>query len=155
MREAIRTFVAGLLAGAIFVVLFVALPVVFAVAHTLTYTTGQDTAIQTVVIPIYNRKHCADFGLPAACTSAQLVTRGCVAKVVQTLTVDSCTIFTSNLAGQDLYLLEAANRAIINDYDKRAQFGAADFHAGFAAANQTNKDAACVAAGQPAGCPGP
>lgn len=93
--------------------LFIVLIVTVAYANNLTlvYSAGQDTQIQTKAIPYYNAKHCRSRGLAASCTSAQLVTAGCVVKVSRSFTVDSCTIFTADATGEAALAQELANNS--------------------------------------------
>ena len=85
---------------------------------TLTYTAAQSTQIQNRLIPKYNAEHCAQFALPSTCTSSDLTTAGCVARTVRTLVLDSCTIFTSNAAGEQAFLQETANNGLIYVFNR-------------------------------------
>ena len=143
---------------------------VYAVVHSLNYTTAQDTIITTKVIPAYNRQHCATWGRASGCSSANLVTGGCVVKTVcqaiglpagtacttlSTINVESCVIYTADATGEDAMLQEIANQHLVSVYQGGQAFAAVDFRTGFKAANQTNQDNACTAVGQSAGCDGP
>lgn len=143
---------------------------VWAVNHILAFTAAQDTIIVAKVIPAYNRQHCSLWGRASGCTSANLVTGGCVVKNVcqaiglpagtpctnlSTLNVESCVIYTADATGEDLMLQELANKDLVSTYMGGQSFAGSDFRSGFRAASQANQDAACVAAGLAAGCDGP
>ncbi len=144
---------------------------VYAVAHTVNFTAGQDTLIQTRLIPAYNRAHCIQFNQAIGCSSANLVTGGCQVKSLCTalglppagaacttltgLNVESCVIYTANTAGEDLLLQELLNQSFAKIYlDSRNQ-ARTDFATSFAAASGANQNTACTAIGQPSGCDGP
>lgn len=99
----------------------------FAVAHTVNFTAAQDTQTQTKLVPLYNREHCRQYSQAPGCSSANLVSGGCVVRTVKTLTIESCTIFTADGAGEDLLLQEILNqkavevnaRLVSNDAVKR------------------------------------
>lgn len=145
-------------------------PKVYAVVHSLNYTAAQDTIIQNQVITAYNRAHCQVWGKASGCSSANLVSGGCVVKnacqaiglpagtactTLSTLNVESCVIYTVDTTGEDAMLQETANQKLVAIYDAGRSYGSVDFKAGFTAASQGNKDTACTAAGQATGCPGP
>jgi len=145
-------------------------PVVFAVAHTVNFTAAQDTAIENKLIPAYNRMHCARYGRPTGCTSANLVASGCVVvnactalglpagtacTTMSTLNVESCVIYTADATGEDAMLQELLNQKLVDTYNAARSQAGSDFKAGFAAASGANQSAACVAAGQATTCDGP
>jgi hypothetical protein len=68
-------------------------------------TAGQDTYIQTSILPIANKDLCAKYGLGSSCTAGQLTTAGCVAIAASAITKRSlayqnCTPFTLDATGQ-------------------------------------------------------
>lgn len=121
---------------------------------TVTFTAAQSTAIQNRLIPNYNANHCAQFGLGSSCTSANLVTAGCVVKtfgpVAVAITIDSCTIFTSNAAGEQSFHQERLNQSLVDSFNQRTSTDESARNTAYAGANQTSKDAVCVALGLPA-----
>jgi hypothetical protein len=126
---------------------------------TLVYTTAQSLAIRNRLIPKYNRDHCAQFALPPACTSAELVTAGCAVVTIRTLVLDSCTIFPSNAAGEEAFLQEIANKGamqVFNDLirQENLQFNSAACIEWRAMTTQQRQDR-CTALGQPTDCEGP
>lgn len=148
----------------------VGLGVVYAVVHSLNYTAAQDTIITTKVVPAYNRQHCANYGKPSGCSSANLVTGGCVVKNVcqalglpastactnlSTLNVESCVIYTLDNTGEDAMLQETANQDLVRIYQSGQAYSSIDFRTGFKAASQGNQDSACTAVGLSASCDGP
>jgi hypothetical protein len=97
---------------------------------TQTTTGAQDTYVQTVLVPLANTAKCARFGLAANCTSANLVSAGCVAVAFSTIARDSliyrdCTIFTQDSAGANalasevlaLRLVDIVTQELANDID--------------------------------------
>lgn len=120
---------------------------------TITYTTAQDTVIQTRIIPFVNTGKCAGFGLPASCTSAQLVTRGCVVVAFPAKNVNACTIYTLDAAGEQALLQDDSNRIVV---DRFLQLGNSDnsvFLTGCSTWTAAQKQAACLAGpGVPATC---
>lgn len=119
---------------------------------TLTYTTAQDTQIQTRLIPLYNKAHCAKFGLGASCTSAQLVTAGCVAVVFKTVTIDSCTIFTQDATGEGLFLQEIANQQLADIFSQLVSSDNVDFCTSWKTLTTTQQNTQCTTQGLPNGC---
>jgi hypothetical protein len=161
------------LAFVVFVILAitVAETVVFAAAHTITYTTQQDSMIQGRVISAYNRAHCAQFGKPVGCTSADLVASGCLVKdmckalglnpassactATVGMNVESCTIFPQTLAGQDLLMPELLNQDYVRVYSQSIAQSEQDYKTAFDTAPPASQQAACTAIGLPANCDGP
>lgn len=119
---------------------------------TITHTSPQSTSIQNRLIPRYNTAHCARFSLGASCTSANLVTAGCVAVVVKTLTVESCTIFTSNAAGEAAFAQETGDQKFADIFFQTESQERVIFDAALEAANQTQKDNICAILSLPSGC---
>lgn len=124
----------------------------------VTTLAAQDTFIQTVVIPSVNTARCAQFRLPSSCTSAQLVTNGCIAVAFNTLskatvgTFQSCTIYTQDATGENNL---AADELSIKIQDRIFQELSNDVTAScaaFKAATQANRDSICTTLGRPAGC---
>ncbi len=145
--------------------------VLHAVAHTVNFTAEQDTLIQTRLVPAYNRMHCAQYNRSAGCTSANLVSSGCVVRSLCTalglppagaacttlagLNVESCVIYTANAAGEDLLLQELLSQDFARIYLESRNHARADFAAAFAAASGANQNSACTAIGLASGCDGP
>lgn len=121
---------------------------------TLTYTAGQSTAVQTTLIPKYNRASCAKFNLPATCTSAQLVSAGCTVKTVKTVIVDSCTIFTLDAAGEQAFHQETHNQKLADIFFQSSSIDSTDFCTTFKAMTVGQQNAVCAAMVPPltAGC---
>jgi hypothetical protein len=125
----------------------IAQEVVFAVAHTVNFTAAQDTSAQTKLIPLYNRYHCKQFQQIGTCTSANLVSGGCVTRVVKTLTVDSCTIFTQDSAGEDLFLQEMLNQHLVQIFTIVGNDGAVLREGAFQNLNAAGQTTACTGLG--------
>lgn len=123
---------------------------------TLTYTAAQSTAIQTRLIPRYNADHCAKFGLPSTCNTSDLTTAGCVNIVRRTVTIESCTIFAQNAAGEQAFLQEVANQELVAVFNKLiVTQGSAYSNAQcaiFNALSPAAKQADCTAHGLPTDC---
>lgn len=143
--------------------LLVAVSVPFALAgsSSLTYTAAQSTAIQNQLIPKYNADHCGRFGLPSNCASTDLVTAGCnvAANTIKTVPIDSCTIFTSDVTGEALFLKEAANVGLVTVFNRLIATDIGTYNAaectrfkGLSAANQNTE---CTLRGLANGCAGP
>ena len=135
--------------------------VVMAGTSNLVYTAGQSTAIQTQLIPRYNRDHCEKFGAVFPCTSSDLVTGGCnaAANTIRTIVFDSCTIFTTDVTGEAAFLKEVANIGLVTVNNRligneNAAYTAAECSR-FKALSQGNKDSECTLRGLPTGCSGP
>ena len=123
-----------------------------AASFTITYTAAQDTTIQTRIIPGVNTTKCASFGLPPTCTSAQLVTRGCVAVAFPAKNYLACTIYTADAAGEGVFLQDESNRIIV---DRFLQLGLTDFNVfrtSCLVATAAQKAQACTDVGAPATC---
>lgn len=123
---------------------------------TLVYTTAQSTAIQTRLIPRYNAEHCLAFALAPTCSSAELVSAGCVARVVRTVTIESCTIFTSNAAGELGFLQEVANQKLVSVFNQLIKTDGAAYSAAecvrFKALSPANQATECTARGLASTC---
>jgi hypothetical protein len=149
----------------------VSVEVVLAVAHTITYTAQQDSMIQQRIISAYNRQHCAKFGRPTGCSSADLVASGCVVKdmcdvlglnpassaciATDGLNVESCVIYAATLAGQDALMPELLNQNYVSIYSQSIAQSEQDYKTAFDTATLTQQQAACTAIGLPANCDGP
>lgn len=126
--------------------------VALAANFTVTFSSGQDTQIQTRLVPMYNRFHCAQFGLGASCTTPNLTSAGCVAKVVKTVTVDSCTIFTQDSTGEGLFLQEMLNQKLADVFFQLNGTDAIDACANFKALSGSSQNAICSSLSLPNGC---
>lgn len=74
--------------------------VALAATYNITFSAGQDTVIQTQLIPLVNSQKCLRFGLPTNCTSANLVTAGCVTAALTKTAFEACTIYTTDVSGE-------------------------------------------------------
>jgi hypothetical protein len=134
---------------------------VYAGTSNLVYTAAQSTAIQTLLIPMYNADHCQQRGLAANCTSANLVTAGCsvASATFKTIIQDSCTIFTSDVSGEALFLKEVANIGLVSTYNRLIAKDNAAYQAAecsrFKALSVGNQNTECTLRGLPSGCAGP
>jgi hypothetical protein len=138
---------------AVFVVALLTLAgIAVAASFSVSYPAGQDTIIQTTIIPIRNRLKCRQFGLTAACTTANLATRGCVAFAFPNKNYNSCTIFTSDAAGETLLIQESSDKALLDLIAQRDVLNHADFIAQCQTQNQAAQNAACTAVGAPPLC---
>jgi hypothetical protein len=166
-----RTCLTVLVLGALIASPLVPLLVVLAAAHTITYTTQQDSMIQTRIVGGYNRQHCAKFGRPSTCTSADLVASGCVVKdmcdvlglnpassacvATDGMNVESCVIYAATLAGQDALMIELLNQNYVSVYQQSIAQSEQDYKTAFDTATLSQQQAACTAIGLPANCDGP
>ena len=124
----------------------------FAGTSSVTYTTGQSTAIQTKVIPALNAERCGNFGLSASCTSAQLVSAGCVVQLFKGVAVTGCTIYTENAAGEQALIQLLANQSLAAAFVKQNSLNEAAFKGACAAASGAAQDTVCTTVGLPSGC---
>jgi hypothetical protein len=125
---------------------------VLAASFSVTYTTGQDTTVQTTVIPIRNRLKCRQYGLAATCTSANLASKGCAAFAFPSKNYNSCTIFTLDATGETALIQEVSDQGLIALIAQRDVLNHADFIAQCQTQTVTAQNAACTAVGAAAGC---
>lgn len=131
----------------VFLVLFAG--VVMAGNSTVSYTAAQSTQIQNRLIPLYNKRHCQAYNKTAGCSSADLVAGGCVVRVVKTVSVESCTIFTSDATGEQSFLQEMLNQQLVSKLTELTAQDADEFCTAFKAASTANQNSACSALGLP------
>lgn len=117
-------------------------------------TAGQDTYIQSNILPVANRDLCARFGLVATCTASQLTTAGCVATAFSTvgkrsLVYQNCTPFTLDASGQALHAADMYARDLIAiiERDKISTIVAACTN--FKALSTANQNTICGLLGPP------
>ena len=123
-----------------------------AATFNVSYSAGQDTTVQTTIIPIRNRLKCRQFGLTATCTTANLTTRGCVAVAFPNPAYNSCTIFTLDATGETAMIQETSDKGLIDLIGQRDVLNHADFIAQCRTQNTTAQNAACTAVGAASGC---
>lgn len=112
---------------------------------TLVFTSPQSTNIQTTLIPEANRRKCLQYGgLPGTCTSAQLVTNGCVVRTARSLQVEGCAIFTQDAAGEQAFLQERMNRALVELIRVLQPADPADYCFAWTQLDQTERDRTCT-----------
>jgi len=125
---------------------------------TLVYTADQSQRTRDKYIPRYNKAHCEQFRLPKTCTSADLVAAGCVVKVYKSnktglaYVIDSCTIFTTNGAGEEAYLQETKNQELAATNEGQASSDSDDFCVAFKAKTNSEQNAICASLSLPNGC---
>lgn len=131
--------------------LLIALPAVGG-SYTITTTANQDNVL-TRAVARANRETCKFYGQPAGCTQAQARKEFCrragfgsVAACDGSGQVNVYADVASYLQDQTIDMVKSTQQA------KNAHDDAAAFAAALAAANQAQKDAACVALGLAAGC---
>lgn len=123
-----------------------------AASFTVTYTAAQDTVIQTRVIPAANTAKCATFRLGPSCTSANLVTNGCVTAVFPSKNLRACVIYTLDATGEGLFLQDESNRALVERFILLNNIGADIFIAACRGRTAAQQDQICVDAGLASGC---
>lgn len=124
----------------------------YAANWTVTFTAGQDTYIQTKLIPFLNAQSCAKYKQAPGCSSANLVTGGCVAQALSTAGYRACTIYTLDAAGETALNQDELNYRYVQRFFELNSFNVSAFKAACSAGNQTLQDAVCTAAGLSAGC---
>lgn len=133
--------------------------VVLAGSSSLVYTAGQSTAIQTQLIPKYNAEHCSRFGQSIGCNTSELVSGGCTVQTFKTIVQDSCVIFTSDVAGEALFLKEVANIGLITVNNRLISSDIANYQNAecvrFKALSVANQNSECTLRGLATGCAGP
>jgi len=125
---------------------------VLAAAFTVNFTAGQDTTIQTRLIPLVNTANCTRYGRAPGCTSANLVTGGCVAVAFPSKNLNTCTIYTADAAGETVFLQDELNQRLV---DRFAGLNAGDttgWQSACRAGTPTQQQNACTAVGLPATC---
>ncbi len=139
--------------GLIIAALLALVSIVEAGDSTLTYTAAQSNAIQTRLIPGFNRTHCRSFHQPPTCATADLARAGCRPRTTsQGLTTESCVIFTADAVGEQAFLRERSARDLVIVFGAFGRPDPADFCAAFRLATQQKKDQLCANLGLPAGC---
>lgn len=132
---------------------------VLAGTSSLVYTAAQSTVIQNQLIPRYNADHCRQVGLGSGCTSVELVTAGCTNLTTKTIVQDSCAIFTSDAAGEALFLKEVANIGLITVYNRLIANDVSAYQIAecsrFKGLSQANQNTECTLRGLATGCSGP
>lgn len=141
--------------------LFIGAALVYAGDSTLSYSTGQSSAIQNQLIPRYNAEHCTRYGQAVGCASGDLVAGGCsvASNTFKTIVTDSCTIFTSNAAGEAAFLKEVANIGLVTVFNRlmaaeQSSYLAAEC-ARFKALTGPQQQTECTLRGLPSNCSGP
>jgi len=164
MRKSLRSISAALLGLALGTTIVA--PIVYAATHSLTYTTAQDATVQGKIIRNYNRRHCAQFGRGGGCSSAQLVSNGCIPVSICTYAglkvgsarctewstefVESCTIFPETAPGEAAYLKEMANKEMASEFAIMQAADTADFCAAWELMSNSAQNTLCTTA-PPAG----
>lgn len=126
--------------------------VALAASFSVTYSAGQDTTVQTTIIPIRNRLKCRAYGLAATCTSANLTSQGCVAVAFPGKAYNSCAIFTLDATGEGLLVQESSDIRLVELIAQRDILNRSDFVAQCQTQNTTAQNAACTAVGAATGC---
>jgi len=146
----IRGFALGTLLG-----LFASASLLFAASVTFNITTaGQDTYIQTTLLPIANKDLCAKYGLGASCTAGQLTTAGCVAIAANTITKRSlayqnCTPFTLDSTGQANHAADLYARALIAVIERDKASTIVSACTNFKALSAGSQNTICASLGAP------
>lgn len=123
----------------------------------ISFTAGQNTYTQNTLIPQANNKRCAEYGLSQGCTSAQVVTAGCVAEPFSAVTKTnlvfrSCTIYTQDAAGEALYHADQLYEFLVKKVSDDLAADVAASCAAFKALSGANQNAICTSLGRPNGC---
>lgn len=125
---------------------------VLAATFNVTYTAGQDTTIQTRLIPLVNTANCARFGQVPGCSSANLVTGGCVAVAFPSKSMNTCTIYTTNAAGEATFLQDELNQRLVDRFTGLNAGDAVSFFTACQGRTLAQQNQICVDAGLASGC---
>ena len=138
-----------------FVVSLVFVAPAFAANVTIEHTTGQSNAIRTTLIPARNAEVCKEFGLASSCSTADLVAAGCVNAthpIAPTVVTRYCQILTQDATGEDTYIQEIADAAMVRRFIAAKAERVRNWCANWPNRTQAERDAACTAVGLQAGC---
>lgn len=143
-----------ILVGAVLVSgLLLSLPRAQAADSVLSYTATQSNNIRTILIPEANRRKCSQYGgLPATCTAVQLTANGCVTRVARTLTVETCSIWTQDAAGEQGFLQEQENRRLVEILRVILPPDPADFCYTWGQLSRDEQNDRCEKLGLPSNC---
>jgi hypothetical protein len=142
-------------------VLLVILAAVALEAGTLTGAqttlTAQDTYIQQTLVPIANAAKCARYGLGPSCTSANLVSAGCVVIAFSTLTrenltFNACTIYTLDGTGANGLAAEKMAQAFADMVASELNNDVEGNCTAFKALTLAQRNQVCTDLGRPNGC---
>jgi hypothetical protein len=125
--------------------------VALAATFNVTFSAGQDTVIQSF-LPLLNSEKCLRFGLPTNCSSANLVTKGCVAASLTRNNFEACTIYTIDSTGEGLMLQDEVSYRLLETSKRLNLVNQTSFLQTCKAGNQALQDSICTAAGLSAGC---
>lgn len=123
-----------------------------AAAFTVNFTAAQDTQLQTKMIPLVNTAKCAGRGLASNCTSANLVTAGCVAVAFPTVGYNTCTIYTLDVAGETAFLQDELNARLMDRFTQLNVVNTISFSTACKALTLTQQNTLCTDAGLASGC---
>lgn len=130
---------------------------VYAADITVSFTTGQNNYTQNTLIPQANTRRCAEYGLAPSCTTANVVSAGCVAEPFSAVTKSnlvfrSCTIYTQNAAGEAAYqadnLYAFLVQMVARDLAQEVQAACTNFKA----LSTANQNTICASLSLPNGC---
>jgi hypothetical protein len=115
---------------------------------------AQDTAIRAELLPLANKALCAQFGLPANCSAAQLSAEGCVAKAFTTVTkrdlvYQNCTPFTLDSNGQAAHAGDTMAREYIRLFASSKTNDVTAACTNFKALGASAQNAICASLGAP------
>lgn len=113
-----------------------------AITLSLNYSAGQDTNIQTRLIPRYNVQHCRQYNLSNNCNQSQLGAV-CTNKTIRSFLVDSCTIFAQTNAGEQAFVQELANQALAQEAQFLGQSDSSDFCSTFKNMSSVQQQSIC------------
>jgi phosphopantetheinyl transferase (holo-ACP synthase) len=112
-------------------------------------TAGQDTYIQSSIVPIANRDLCAQYGLGPTCTAGDLTAKGCVAKAFTTVTkrdlvYRNCTPFTLDSAGEAAMAADDFAKRQISRFEQEKTVQIANACSNFKGFNAAQQNAICA-----------
>lgn len=130
---------------------------VFAADITVSFTAGQNTYTRNTLIPQKNTRRCVEYNLAPGCSTAQVVSAGCVAEPFSAVTKTnlvfrSCTIYTADAAGEAAYqsdnLYEFLVAMVAKDLAQEVQTACTNFKA----LSGANQNTICASLSLPNGC---
>lgn len=120
-------------------------------------TTNQHTMLQNTFLSRANAALCARYNLPSSCTTANVITAGCVPKACQTLTKQDstftpCTIYSLDATGEAAYSADRLCLDHITQFLLSMQSDYVTACLAFNTGTTTFKNQVCTDLGQANGC---
>jgi hypothetical protein len=140
-------------------VAFAVAPILFAASVSISFTAGQNTYVQTTIIPQANLLRCLQYGIisPPLCTTANVIAAGCVpapfsAVNKKNLVYRDCTIYTQDAAGEAAHDADRLYTAMVTQVSQDLDFDVTQSCQAFKSATLAVQQSNCTAVGRPIDC---